>query len=159
MNNKYILLGLDSKEGVFGALQDFANLYNAQDFTNGIEVYSVADSEYLLQFKNIDDEHFRYAVNYLRYPESKANFSSVLGYCEEKSEMYYVPDTDDEYDCCYTVDSSGVCKKHSFSGESSIVESGQQYIEPNFDRMHQKQLATIVGVVPAKKGFFAWLFR
>lgn len=163
MNQTYIVLKHSDPVAILTTLQDFANLYSTQEFAAGIELYKGQSDSYVIVPHGIDEEHFMYAVNYLRYPESKATFSVVLGYNDNTNRMYFVPTSDNEYDNCYSVDRSGEKLKHIFDGSSVRSEVSQEYIESYIEFDSLNKIETIVGVkkVPkkiSKKGFFSWFF-
>jgi len=158
MNKKFIVLKYEEQEGVLKTVQDFANLYIDQDFTHSIEIYTDSEANFIIVFPKIDDTHFMYVVNYLRYPESKEKFASVLGYDESKMNMYFIPAEDDEYDNCYVLNRNGNCTKYSFDGSTTDVQTSQQYIKTNIIFSKLNLVKTIVGIRPKKKGILSWLF-
>lgn len=159
MEKCYILIDHNNETEVIAALQAFANLYGDQSFTKNIECYYFEpDALYVVELLNIEKDFFLYAVNYLRYPETRAKFTSVLGYEKDVDVMYFVPKEDDEYDNCYTVDSSGNCTKHQFDGAELSVENDERYLPFKIDIETLKHVVSIEGIKPKKKGFMSWLF-
>ena len=158
MKNKIVEITHTSREEVLAAVQDFSNTYSSQGFSKSVKVFAVGDGKYIIEFENMDSEHFKYAVNYLRYPETKPTFHSVFGYDPNSKIMYFVPESDEEYDNCYSIDSKGKSLKHSFNGVSSEVESDQQYIKLDVELSGLEVISTMTGEAPVKKGFLSWLF-
>ena len=75
----YTIIEDADEESVVSALQAFAVIYNEQEFSQRILIFRAKKSVYRIEFPGIDEQHFLYAVNYLRYPENEAKFDSVLG--------------------------------------------------------------------------------
>jgi hypothetical protein len=158
MNNKQILIESNSEEQLVEALQSFANMYCSQEFSQSIELAKGNSNLYVVTLPGVDEEHFRFAVNYLRYPENETEFKSVRGYDHQKKLMYYIPLDDTEYDNCYTVSEDGEGYKHSFTGASEKISGGASYIPYSNIGSKLVPICTVAGVKPVKKGLFSWLF-
>ena len=158
MKNKYIEIIHSNRDEVLSAVQGFANLYSSNEFSKTLNVFGLGSEKYVVELVNIDAEYIKYAVNYFRYPENKAAFRFVLGHDPIGKMNYYVPESDEEYDNCYSIDSSGESIKHSFCGTSSRTETSQQYIGPDIVLRNSDLICTISGVRHEKKGLFTWLF-
>ena len=157
-NNKFIVIECKSRDELVGALQGYANLYCHKEFTQGIDLLHEKGDRYFIELSALDDEHFLYAVNYLRYPENRAKFDTVLGYDIKKEAMYYIPEDDTEYDNCFVTYRNGESVKHTFDGSSQKLSGNIEYTEQKIETGTLKAICTIVADKPEKKGIFSWLF-
>lgn len=157
--NKYIIIESHDQSLVTGAVKAFADLYHGQEFSKSIKLYCLNSGSYIVAFDTIDHEHFLYAVNYLYYPETKAKFSSVLGYSTGNKEMFFIPANDREYDNCFSVNRDGVVTKHTFDGSKLLCDIDITYKESQINLDSVSLVETIECTAPPKKkGFFSWLF-
>ncbi len=125
----YILIKGVSGDKLPAAVQAMSNLYEAVDYSHGIEIFKSKKEQdtFLINFSNIPDfERFKYFVNYLFYPEIDNYKAVVRGYWTIKKEddllsdhidqrvMLYVSETDKEVDNVLAV----------FNGKDSTVKLG-----------------------------------
>lgn len=141
-------------------LMDFANLYSQEKFAEQIELFrKKGELEYLIFFNNEPDfERFAYAVNYIRFLETKnGQLPLVTGYFNNGQKdsqnpfldgnfvKVYVSRNDKEYDNVNIVDSENDTYRFDFGGAYTKLATIEESFElPHVDLENYNHLITII---------------
>lgn len=143
-NGKRVIMATQmSKAEVENAIEGFTKL-NTEDGSSVVKplVRQVDGDTFLMSFPNSTDYAlFCYWVNYFVYSNKDKKYNSnVTGWYEVAAEakglwepfakqklMFYVPESDTEYDNVYFTTETNVCYKQKFTGKASLIQQNTVY--------------------------------
>lgn len=138
---KIITIHGGSASQIKAALNNWIDAYSMV-LTDGMqfELCTKTDGHYLLNVDaRLNNMHFYFLINYLKYPEGVAYSVDIQGYTIGESDsafsgqkvMAYVSKNDKEYDNVYVVTEANVHYKVDFGGTVTIIQDKNLYLAPS----------------------------
>lgn len=161
MTNTITIQGVSASQ-IKTALNNWINAYS-KVLTDGMqfELCTKIDGHYLLNVDpRLNNMHFYFLINYLKYPEGVKYSIDIKGYTIGESDsafsgqkvMIYVSKHDKEYDNVYAVTESNVNYKVDFGGSITTVQDGNLYSAPNIGSFITSETITFNKKKALKKG-------
>lgn len=112
-------------------------------------IYAISESEFLIQAPDsFDNIYFSYLVNYVVYSKQGTRLKAkgltkgdgnLHPDIQGKNLLFFIPDTDREYDNVYIVTDDNLVYKNDFGGSTSVINADITFELPEIDDSSLKE--------------------